>query len=147
VRHCLGCGMWKEVLRLKHWEKVPLCLIVPDFRKSTVFWKVLRLRPLVLLVSMVLSWRSVWNIGGMILTGENRSTGREMLYSVGGRCMNGYGEMVEWYWQGKTEVLGVKPVTVTLCPPQIAHGLTWNWIWASSLTGRRLKTYINLNSV
>ena len=27
----------------------------------------------------------------------NRSTGRETLYSVGGRYMNGYGALVEWY--------------------------------------------------
>jgi hypothetical protein len=26
---------------------------------------------------------------------------------------------VEWYWQGKTEGLGEKPVPVPLCPPQI----------------------------
>ena len=45
----------------------------------------------------------VWSIGGMILTGE---TGRKTLYSVGGRCMNEYGAMVEWYWQGKSEELG-----------------------------------------
>ena len=38
----------------------------------------------------------------MVLTGESRSTGRETLYSVGGRWMNGYGAMVEWYWQRKT---------------------------------------------
>ena len=42
--------------------------------------------------------------GGMILTGENGSTGRKKLYSVGGRWMNEYGAMVEWYWQGKMEV-------------------------------------------
>jgi len=36
------------------------------------------------------------------------NTGRETLYSVGGRWMNGYGALVEWYWQGKTEVLGEK---------------------------------------
>jgi hypothetical protein len=28
--------------------------------------------------------------------------------------------------EGKTEVLGEKPVTVTLCPPQISHGLRSN---------------------
>ena len=50
----------------------------------------------------------VWSNGGMILTGENWSTGRETLYNVVGRWMNGYGAMVEWYWQGKTEVLGQK---------------------------------------
>jgi hypothetical protein len=31
---------------------------------------------------------------------------------------------VEWKWQGKTEVLGEKPVPVPLCPPQIPHGPT-----------------------
>ena len=76
----------------------------------------------------------VWSNGGMVLTGENWSTGRktlysvggrwmsmeqwwndtdrgnwstgrETLYSVGGRWMNEYGAVMEWYWQGKTEVL------------------------------------------
>jgi hypothetical protein len=37
----------------------------------------------------------------MILTGENWSTGRETLYSVGGKWVNEYGSLVEWYWQGK----------------------------------------------
>ena len=45
----------------------------------------------------------------MILTGENWSTGREILYSVDGSSMNEYGAMVEWYWQGKTEVTGQRP--------------------------------------
>jgi len=53
----------------------------------------------------------VWSKGGMILTGENWSIGRKTLYSVGGRWMDGYGAMVEWYWQGKTEVLGEKHYT------------------------------------
>jgi len=53
----------------------------------------------------------VWSDGGMILTGENWSAGSKTLYSVGGRWMNEYGAMVEWYWQGKTEVLGVKHYT------------------------------------
>jgi len=44
--------------------------------------------------------------GGMILTGKNWSTGRKTLYSVGGRWMIEYRAMVEWYWQGKTEVTG-----------------------------------------
>jgi len=37
----------------------------------------------------------VWSNGGMILTGENWSIGRETLYSVGGRWMDVYGAMVE----------------------------------------------------
>jgi len=53
----------------------------------------------------------VWSNGGMILTGENWSAVRKTLYSVGGRWMNEYEAMVEWYWQGKTEVLGEKHYT------------------------------------
>jgi len=70
----------------------------------------------------------VWSNGGMILTGEKWSTGRKTLYSVGGRWMNEYGAMVEWYWQGKTEVLGEKKiiqrgwfVPVPLCPKEISQ--------------------------
>jgi hypothetical protein len=40
---------------------------------------------------------------------ENWSTGGETLYSVGGRCMNECGALVEWYWQGKREVLLRQP--------------------------------------
>ena len=42
-----------------------------------------------------------WRIGETILTGENWSAGRKTIYSVGGRWMNEYGALVEWYWQGK----------------------------------------------
>ena len=42
----------------------------------------------------------VWNMGGVTVTGEKKSTGREIVCSVGGRRMNGYGALVEWYWQG-----------------------------------------------
>jgi hypothetical protein len=59
---------------------------------------------------------------------ENRSTGRKTLYSVGGSWMNKYGALVEWYWHRKTEVLGEKHVTVTICPPQIPEG----WSLASN---------------
>jgi hypothetical protein len=34
------------------------------------------------------------------------------------------GAPVEWYWQGKTEVLGEKPVPVPLYTPQIPHRLS-----------------------
>ena len=61
----------------------------------------------------------VWGNGGMVLTGENWSTGRKTLYSVGGRWMDEYGAMVEWYWQATSKVLAVKPVLVSLGPPQI----------------------------
>jgi hypothetical protein len=47
--------------------------------------------------------------------------------------------MVEWYWQGKTE-LGEKPVPVPLYPPQIPHGLTRARTRAPAVRGRWLKT-------
>ena len=40
-------------------------------------------------------------------TGILRTVG-EILYSVGGSWMNENGAVVEWYWQGKSEVLGEK---------------------------------------
>jgi len=45
----------------------------------------------------------------MILTGENWSTGRKTLHSVGGGWMNENGAMAEWYWQRKTEVFCENP--------------------------------------
>jgi hypothetical protein len=51
------------------------------------------------------------------------------------------GTPVEWNWQGKTEVLGEKPVPVPLCPPQIPHGLTRDRTQASTVRGRRLSTW------
>jgi hypothetical protein len=48
---------------------------------------------------------------------------------------------VEWYWQGKTEELGEKPVPVPLCPPQIPYGLTRARTRASAVRGRRLTTW------
>ena len=54
----------------------------------------------------------VWSNGWMIVTGENWSTGRKSLYKVSGSWMDEYGAMVEWFWQGKTEVLWEKHYTV-----------------------------------
>jgi hypothetical protein len=48
---------------------------------------------------------------------------------------------VEWYWQGKTEELGEKPVPVPFCPQHIPHGLTRVRTRASLVTGRRLMTW------
>jgi hypothetical protein len=78
----------------------------------------------------------VWSIGGMILTGENWSTGRETLYSVGGRWMNVYGALVEWYWQRNTEVLREKPVTVHFADHK--SDTDWSGIEHRLSRGRRL---------
>ena len=68
----------------------------------------------------------VWSIGGMILTGENWNIGIKVLYSVGGRWMNEYGAMVEWYWQGKTEVLGEKHYTAWVVVGWMSMEQWWN---------------------
>jgi hypothetical protein len=48
---------------------------------------------------------------------------------------------VKWYWQGKTEELGEKPVPVPPCPSQILHGLSRARSRASAVTGRRLTAW------
>ena len=77
----------------------------------------------------------VWSNGEMILTGQNWSTGEKTLYSVGGGWMDGYGAMVEWYWQDKSAVLGEKDIIVSLCPPQNPHGLAWDRTHACTVIG------------
>ena len=76
----------------------------------------------------------VWSNGGMILTGENWSVGRKTLYSVGGRWMDEYGAMVEWYWQGKTQVLGEKHYAVWVVDEWMSMEQWWNdtdrWNWS-----------------
>jgi hypothetical protein len=51
------------------------------------------------------------------------------------------GAPVEWNWQGKTEVLGEKPVPVPLHSPQIPHGLTRDRTRASAVGDRRLTAW------
>ena len=74
----------------------------------------------------------------MILTGENWSVGRKTLYSVGGRWMDEYGAMVEWYWQGKPEVLGEKHLPVPLCSNQIWNTLSCDRTRPSTMKFRRM---------
>ena len=68
----------------------------------------------------------VWSNGGMILTGEIWSTGRKTLYSVGGRWLNEYRAMVEWYWQGKPEVLEEKHSTAWVVDEWMSMEQWWN---------------------
>jgi len=81
----------------------------------------------------------VWSNGGMILTVENWSTGRKTLYSLGGRWMNEYGAMVEWYWQGKAVLLWRETCSsATLLP----INLTWTLLVSNPiLRGGRPATY------
>ena len=51
------------------------------------------------------------------------------------------GTPVEWNLQGKTEVLGEKPVQAPLCRTQIPHGTTQGQTRASAMTGRRLTAW------
>jgi hypothetical protein len=53
---------------------------------------------------------------------------------------------VEHLWnltdqQGKTEVLGEKLIPVPLCPPQIQHGIVWNWARIFMVTGGHLTAW------
>jgi hypothetical protein len=51
------------------------------------------------------------------------------------------GAPVERNWQGKTEVIGEKPVPAPLCPPQIPYGPTRHRTRASAVGGRRLTAW------
>jgi hypothetical protein len=51
------------------------------------------------------------------------------------------GTPIERNLQGKTEVLGEKPVPVPLCSPQIPHGLTRDRTRASAVRGRQLTAW------
>jgi hypothetical protein len=53
--------------------------------------------------------------------------------------MSEYGAAAEWYWQGKTEGIGEKPLPVPLCPPQIPHGLPWERTGTSAARSQRLR--------
>jgi len=68
----------------------------------------------------------VWSYGRMVLTGENWSAGRKTLYSVGGIWMDECGAMVEWYWQGKTEVLGEKHYKMWVVDGWMGMEQWWN---------------------
>jgi len=68
----------------------------------------------------------VWRNCAVILTREIWSSGRKTLYSVGGRWMNEYGAMVEWYWQGKPKVLGEKHYTACVVDEWMSMEEWWN---------------------
>ena len=65
----------------------------------------------------------VWSNGGMVLAGENWST-REKHYTAS--LVDEYGAMVEWYWQGKTEVLGEKHYTAWVVDECMSMEQWWN---------------------
>ena len=50
---------------------------------------------------------------------------------------------MQWYWQGKSEALGAKPVPLSLCRPQMSHGLVRNWTRASAVRVRLLTAWSN----
>jgi len=123
----------------------------------------------------------IWSIRGMILTREteilgekyytasvvdewmnmkhwwndtdrgNGSTGRKILYSVGGRWMNEYGAFVEWYRQGKAEVLREKHYPASVVDEWMSMEHWWNDTdrgnWSTgrktlySVGGRRMNKY------
>jgi len=67
----LCAGAWNGVTTL-------LCPTFPISERSHLCLKVPRLCAVALLVRAMLRWKWVWSVGGMVLTGENRSTGRKI---------------------------------------------------------------------
>ena len=57
------------------------------------------------------------------------------LHSISDRCTDT--NMEHWWsknWQDKTKVFGEKHAPLSLCPPQITHGMPWGWFWSSMVT-------------
>jgi hypothetical protein len=54
-----------------------------------------------------------------------------------------YGTLVEWYWQGKTQVLGEKGFSVSLCLPQ-CH---MDWLWDRTLASATFSTELYVRQV
>ena len=79
----------------------------------------------------------VWRNGGMILTGENWSTGIKTLYSVGGRWMNEYWTMVEWFWQGSLNCSKDHCAVDTLSTEK-SRVTDWDVARVSAVSGRLL---------
>ena len=66
---CISHNLKQKVKRL-------FCPKLPDFRKSTGFWKVPRIGTFVL-IKATCRWRWEWSIGGMILTEEAEILGEK----------------------------------------------------------------------
>ena len=78
------------------------------------------------------------------------------LYSVAEGGTNELAALMEWRSQGKSVTIRRKRVSVSLYPPQIPHGLVWDWTWNSVARGRGLRVrcmarpkvlYQNLNFI
>ena len=70
----------------------------------------------------------------------NWSTGRKTLYSVGGRWMNEYGALVEWYWQGKLKYRE-KNLSKWHSSHLKSHMDCWDRMLTSSVRVRRLTAW------
>jgi len=64
--------------------------------------------------------------GGMLMTGENWSPGRNIFYRIWGTWLKVCGAMVKWYWQGKTEALGEESYKACVVDGWISVEQYWN---------------------
>jgi len=61
--------------------------------------------------------------------------------------MNEYGVFMEWICRWGNEVLGVKPVPLPLCSPEIPPKITWDPTRVSALTDRQPRLSVNIITV
>jgi len=57
---------------------------------------------------------------------------------VGGGLLNISGALVELWMTGKAELLRGKLAPMPLCPPQVVHGLLWDWSFCKARRQRSL---------
>ena len=70
--------------------------------KAMLYLKMSRLWPLALPIRKALRWRWIWNIGGMILTGENSNTARKTCHTA-----TLFTRHLQMYWPGTKPVFSV----------------------------------------
>ena len=105
--------------------EVPLCPVIPDFRKRIAFWKVSRLlRQFVLLERTACRWKWVWSTGEVILTREDWSTWRKIfpsaILSTGNLTRTGWG-LSPGLWDKKLATDGLILGTARLKAKVTAH--------------------------
>jgi len=70
----------------------------------------------------------------------NWSARRKTLFSLGGRGMNKYGTIVDWYWQGK-QVLGEKRYSALVVDEWMSMEQWWNATDKGKWNARRKTLY------
>jgi hypothetical protein len=86
-------------------------------------------------------WERHIHVGGVRWCLWTAATNVPIVRPIGDIVLWVWAATVERYWRGKTEELELRPFPVSLCRPQIPHGLNQERTWASTMRGRRITAW------